>query len=68
MTDEIRAQLRQYLKDHNLTQTALAAEMGTDRHTVNRALASNGKLPPIWQKMLDALGLELTLRAKAIGS
>lgn len=64
MTDELRAQIRQYLKDHGLTQTALAMEIGTDRHTINRALSSNGSVPPIWQKMLDALGLELVLRPK----
>ncbi len=66
MTDEIRAQLRQYLKDHNLSQAALAAQVETDRHTISRALSTNGKLPPIWQKMLDALGLELVLQTKAL--
>jgi predicted XRE-type DNA-binding protein len=40
MTDEIRAQLRQYLKDRNLSQAALAAQVETDRHTISRALAS----------------------------
>ncbi len=65
MTDELRVQLRQVLAEHGLTQTALAAAIGTDRHTVNRALSSNGTVPPIWQKMLDALGLELVLRPKA---
>lgn len=64
MTDELRAQLRQVLTEHGLTQAALAAAIGTDRHTVNRALNSNGTVPPIWQKMLDALGLELVLRLK----
>jgi DNA-binding phage protein len=66
MTDEIRAQLRQYLKDRNLSQVVLAAQVGTDRHTISRALASNGKLPLIWQKMLDALGLELVLQTKVL--
>lgn len=67
MTDELRAQIRQYLKDYGLTQTTLAVTIGTDRHTVNRALSTNGTVPPIWQKMLDALGLELVLRPKTAG-
>ena len=65
MSDELRTQLRQVLAEHGLTQAALAATIGTDRHTVNRALSSNGTVPPIWRKMLDALGLELVLRPKA---
>lgn len=64
MTDDLRAQLRQYLSDHNLSQSALAVTVGTDRHTISRALTRNGSIPPIWQKMLDALGLELVLRPK----
>ena len=64
MTDHLRAQLRAYLVDHDLTLSALAAAIGTDRHSVSRALGSNGAVPPIWQKMLDALGLELTLQTK----
>lgn len=67
MTDELRTQLRQCLKDQGLTQTALAEAIGTDRHTVNRALSSNGTVPLIWQKMLDALGLELVLCPKTLG-
>lgn len=66
MTDELRAQLRQYLKEHELTQAALAVAIDTDRHTINRALSFNGTVPPIWQKMLDALGLELVLRPKTV--
>lgn len=65
MTDELRVQLRQVLAEHGLTQAALAAAIGTDRHTVNRALSSNGTVPPIWQKMLEAEGVELVLRPKA---
>lgn len=64
MTDELRIQLRQFLKDQGLTQSALAAAVGTDRHAISRALASNGTVPPIWQKMLDVLGLELVLQPK----
>ena len=64
MTDELRVQLRQYLADHDLTQAELGARIGTDRHTISRALSRNGSVPLIWQKMLDALGLELVLRPK----
>lgn len=67
MTDDLRLQLRQYLSEHGLTQTGLALAVGTDRHTINRALARNGRIPPIWQKMLDNLGLELVLQPKRTG-
>jgi transcriptional regulator with XRE-family HTH domain len=66
VTDELRQQLRQLLADQGLSQAALAAMIGTDRHTVNRALAGNGNVPVIWQRMLDALGLELVLRPKGV--
>ncbi len=64
MTDDLRLQLRQHLAARHLSQAELGARIGTDRHTISRALATNGKLPPIWQKMLDALGLELVLRPR----
>ena len=64
MTDDLRLQLRQHLATQGLSQAELGARIGTDRHTISRALAGNGAVPPIWQRMLDALGLELVLRPK----
>ena len=64
MTPELRAALRTYLKRHHISQADLADQLGTDRHTINRALSHNGKVPVIWQQMLDALGLELVLQVK----
>lgn len=64
MTPELRAALRTYLTQRQISQTALADRIGTDRHTINRALSHNGKVPVIWQQMLDALGLELVLQEK----
>lgn len=57
MTDDLRAQVRLLLRERGLSQA--------DRHAVSRALAHNGAVPPIWQKMLDALGLELSVRPKS---
>lgn len=64
MTDELRKALRAFLKEQGISQAELAALIGTDRHAVCRALTTNGKVPVIWQQMLDALGLELVLRNK----
>lgn len=68
VNDEIRAQFLAQMEAKNISQAELARQLGIPRQHVSRALKGDnpqGKMPPIWVKMLDALGLELTVKPKA---
>lgn len=71
VNEDIRAAFRAALKAENVSQSELARRAGVPRQNVSRALAGDdpqGKVPPIWVKMLDALGYELTVKKKDGGS
>lgn len=68
VNDDIRAQFLAQLKEKNISQAELARQLGVPRQHVSRALTGEnpqGKMPPIWAKMLEALNLELTVKPKA---
>lgn len=48
-----------------LSQTKLAAKLGLKRTVLTRMLSGNsGSVPKNWQRILDELGLELTVKPK----
>ena len=65
MTDQVRKQVKKILIDRDITQTRLASEIGKGRTTVSSALSGKvGTVAPIWQAILDGLGVELVIREK----
>ena len=68
MTDDLRAELRAELARRRIKQTDLARELGVSRtHLSNMLNGQRGQLPATWGRLLDHLGLELTVRAKVRG-
>jgi predicted transcriptional regulator len=66
VTDDLRAELRAELARRRIKQTDLARELGVSRtHLSNMLNGQRGQLPATWERLLDHLGLELTVRAKA---
>lgn len=66
MTERIRADLRAEMARRRIKQTDLAQELGISRAMLNAMLnGQRGQLAPTWQKLLDALGLELVVQSKA---
>lgn len=48
-----------------VNQTQLAEAVGlTRQHVSNLLTGHRGKLPEAWERLLDGLGLELTVRPK----
>lgn len=65
MTEHIREEVRVAMIRQGVTQTDLAEKVGlTRQHVSNLLTGHRGKLPDAWEKLLDGLGLELTVRAK----
>ena len=53
------------LRDRGMTQTELAKLTGIERPNITRLLSGAvGKTPDSWQKILDALGLEIVVQHK----
>ena len=65
MTDHIREEVRVAMIRQHVTQTELAERVGLSRQHISHLLTGHrGKLPEAWERLLDGLGLELTVRAK----
>lgn len=65
MTDDIRTAMREYLAMSGLTQTELGEKAGKHKMTVSKALSGDlGKVPGIWEALLDAAGLKLVVMPK----
>lgn len=64
VNDEIRARVREAVKRLPISQAEFARQIGVTPKVLNRALLVQGKTPEVWEKMLDALGLELTVKPK----
>lgn len=62
VNDEIRARVQQAVKELPMSQAAFARQLGVSPKVLNRALRVQGEVPEVWQKILDGLGLELTVR------
>lgn len=66
MTEHIREEVRVAMLRKRITQTELAGRTGLSRQHINHLLTGHrGKLPSAWEKLLDSLDLELTIRPKA---
>lgn len=64
MNERIRGRVREVIEERTLTQEDIAQLAGIKQATVSKLL--NGKLGKVgaWEKLLDALGLELTATLK----
>ena len=66
MTDDIRLSVRVHMLKNGISQTQLAEDVGLTRQHVSALLTGHrGRLPDSWQRVLDGLGLEVVVRAKA---
>ena len=65
MHKSVRDAVREVMNERGLSQVRLARELDIDRVNLTRLLSGrvNG-VTPTWQKILDALGLELTVQKK----
>jgi len=65
MHKSVRDAVREVMNERGLSQVRLAQELDIDRVNLTRLLSGrvNG-VTPTWQKILDALGLELTVQKK----
>jgi len=60
MNEVVRRAVRVSLAERDMTQSELAEEIGVTPQYVSRIMQGQvGKIPPAWQRILDALGLEL---------
>lgn len=60
MNEEITAAVREALAERNMTQTALAKQVGLEPNYLTSMLQGRrGKVPETWQKILEALDLKL---------
>lgn len=65
MNDHIREEVRVTMLRQRVTQTELAERLGLSRQHINHLLTGHrGNLPEAWEKVLDSLGLELTVVPK----
>ena len=60
MNEQVRQVVRERMKAEGVTHEKLAELTGIERPNVTRLLTGqSGRVPENWQKVLDALGLEL---------
>ncbi len=60
MNEKVRGTVKEAMKRRRVTQTRLAEETGLTQPALAKLLNGNvGKVPENWQRVLDALGLEL---------
>ncbi|MDR6219206.1 helix-turn-helix transcriptional regulator [Deinococcus soli (ex Cha et al. 2016)] len=65
MNDHIRQQVRNIMKERGITQQQLADLTGIQRPNVTRLLSgTSGQVPDNWQRILDALELDLITSPK----
>ena len=60
MNPSVREAVRHTMKAQGITQEVLAERVGTVQPSIARLLTGkSGAIPPLWQNVLDTLGLEL---------
>lgn len=65
VNDDIRAAVRVALARRGDSQAKLAARVGVSPQYLSDVMTGRaGNVPAVWQRMLDDLGLELSVRAK----
>lgn len=68
MNDQVRKAVRQRMKALSLTQSELGDAVGMAQPHVARLLSGTvGAIPESWQKVLDALDLELVAQPRKDG-
>lgn len=68
VNDHIRQQVRDIMKERGITQQQLADLTGIQRPNVTRLLSgTSGQVPDNWQRILDALELDLITSPKPEG-
>lgn len=69
MNEAVRTAVAQALKEKDLTQKELAAQIGMEPPNVSRLLnGHSGRIPENWQRILDALDLQLVAVPRADSS
>lgn len=65
MNEQVREAARQALKAQQRTQAEIADQIGLKQPDVARLLSGRvGQIPESWQKLLDALDLELVAQPR----
>lgn len=65
MTDHIREEVRVLLVRNRMSQKELARRAGISRSHLSEMLAGRrGHIPSGWEHVLEALGMELTIRPR----
>jgi transcriptional regulator with XRE-family HTH domain len=65
MNERVRQVVKAVMQERELTQTRLAEELGMQQPNLTRLLSGRiGSVPENWQRVLDALDLELTATPK----
>lgn len=60
MNEKVREAARKAMAEKALSQGELARQLEVDRPSITRLMSGNsGKIPKLWQEVLDALDLEL---------
>ncbi|GAA4022864.1 hypothetical protein GCM10022631_41770 [Deinococcus rubellus] len=68
MNEQVRQAVRERMKQQAITHEKLAELTSIQRPNVTRLLTGqSGAIPENWQKVLDALGLELVAQPKQEG-
>lgn len=66
MTDRVRKAVKERMAQLGMSQGDLAEKLHMERVNLNRILTGrSGKIPESWQRILDSLGLELTVVPKS---
>lgn len=64
MNEHVRAVVKKAVEELPISQAELARQLDLAPKVLNRALNQQGKTPEVWDALLDALGLELTVIRK----
>ena len=65
MNEAVRKTVKETMKTKGISQGQLARDLSLERPAVTRLLSgTSGKVPDTWQKVLDALGLEIVVQEK----
>ncbi len=69
MNDTIRQIIRDEMQKQGLTQVQLARDLNLVQPNLARMLTGrSGEIPANWQKLFEALNMELTLQPKSSSS
>ncbi len=66
MTETVISEVKRQMQAEGLSQGELSRRIGIERPNLTRMFSGRvGRVPDNWQKVLDALGLELTVQKKS---